>query len=163
MIDGIIRRIGKAAGWLNFILVVLICMDVFMRYVFSNSQEWMLELEWHLFALVFLLGGAYALQADQHVRVDVWYARQDERTKAWVNLAGTVLFLIPWCLIVIYTSFRYAENSFLINERSPDPGGLPARYLIKFSITIAFCLLLLQALLIIIKNFRTVMSKPQPE
>jgi len=158
MVDRFIRSVGKASSWLTLILVILICIDVFMRYVFSNSQEWMLELEWHLFALVFLLGGAYALQADEHVRVDVWYTHRSERTKAWINLLGTVFFLLPWCLVVIYTSYAYAENSFLINERSADPGGLPARYLIKFSITIGFVLLLIQAVMVIIKNTRLIIS-----
>lgn len=154
MIDTLIRKAGQAAGWLAFLLVILICFDVFMRYVFSNSQEWMLELEWHLFALVFLLGGAYALQKDQHVRVDVWYVKRDKRTKAWINLLGTVFFLVPWCAVVVYTSFGYAENSLLINERSPDPGGLPARYIIKFSITLGFCLLLIQACLQAMRQIR---------
>ena len=162
MIESIIRSVGKAAGWLTLLLVILICVDVFMRYVFSNSQEWMLELEWHLFALVFLLGGAYALQADQHVRVDVWYTHRSEKTKAWINLLGTVFLLIPWCLIVIYTSYSYAENSFLINERSADPGGLPFRYIIKFSISVGFVLLLLQALVLIVKNVRLILSTSKP-
>lgn len=152
MVDRFIRSIGKASSWLTLLLVILICIDVFMRYVFSNSQEWMLELEWHLFALVFLLGGAYAFQADHHVRVDVWYTHRDEKTQAWINLLGTIIFLLPWCLVVIYTSYSYAENSFLINERSADPGGLPARYLIKFAITVGFVLLLMQAVMVIIKN-----------
>ena len=162
MIESIIRSVGKAAGWLTLLLVILICVDVFMRYVFSNSQEWMLELEWHLFALVFLLGGAYALQADQHVRVDVWYTHRSEKTKAWINLLGTVFLLIPWCLIVIYTSYSYAENSFLINERSADPGGLPFRYIIKFSISVGFVLLLFQALVLIVKNVRLILSTSKP-
>ena len=158
MIESMIRSVGKAAGWLTALLVILICVDVFMRYVFSNSQEWMLELEWHLFALVFLLGGAYGLQADQHVRVDVWYTRRSKKAKAWINLLGTIFLLIPWCLVVIYTSYSYAENSFLINERSPDPGGLPFRYIIKFSITFGFILLLLQALVLVFKNIRLIFS-----
>lgn len=143
-------------------MVLIICFDVAMRYLFSNSQEWMLELEWHFFAVLFLFGGAYALQKDQHVRVDIWYTKQSRKTKAWVDLLGTLLLLIPWCLMVIYTSYNYADNSLAINERSPDPGGLPARYLIKFCITIGFGLLLLQAISLIIQKLKIISKTQKP-
>ena len=156
MIEKITTWVGKASSWVSVFLVVIICVDVLLRYCFSNTKSWIIELEWHLFALIFLLGGAYALRKDQHVRVDVWYTKQSTRTQAWVNLFGTIIFLIPWCLVIIYTSYNYAENAWAIGESSPDPGGLPARYIIKFVITIGFCLLLLQAFSLIATSVREI-------
>ena len=106
----------------------------------------MTELEWHLFALIFLLGAGFAFKHDKHVRVDLFYANYSPKDKALTNLLGNLILLIPWCIFIIYFSFGYAQTSFLENETSPDPGGLPARYVIKFSITIGFILLLLQAI-----------------
>ena len=141
--------------WLTTALVLLIFVDVILRYLFSSTSAWVIELEWHLFALIFLLGAGYALHKDQHVRVDVFYAKFSPRRKAWVDLIGTILFLIPWCLVIIGTSFNYAENSFAFRETSPDPGGLPARYVIKFAITIGFVLLLLQAIGVCLRSLST--------
>lgn len=157
--DTLIRRTGQYAKWLTTILVVLVLADVVMRYVFSVSHAWLMDFEWHCFALIFLMGAAYTLRADRHVRVDVLYMRWTERRRAWIDLLGTLLFLIPWCLVVIYTSFRYAEVSFLIGEKSPDPGGLPARFIIKGAITLGFILLLLQAIMLAIRSVMIIRSQ----
>lgn len=145
-LDLIIKRIGETISLLNIVLVILICIDVILRYFFSATQKWVIELEWHIFALIFLIGASYTFQNDKHVRVDVLYNNFSEQKKAYVNLLGNLLFLIPWCLVVMYTSFKYANVSFSYREVSPDPGGLPARYLIKYAITFGFFLLLLQAI-----------------
>ena len=158
-IDRLNRWVGERVMWLTSALVVLICADVLLRYAFSMTEAWVTELEWHLFALIFLLGAAYALKEDEHVRVDVFYARWGVRRKAWVNMLGHLLFLVPWCLMIIWTSFHYAENALLFNERSPDPGGLPARYLIKFAIAAGFLLLLLQAISEILKGVQALTKK----
>lgn len=140
------ETVGRAVSWLTAVLVVLVCVDVAARYFFSASQIWMMELEWHLFSLIFLLGAGFALKHDRHVRVDLFYANFSAKDKAWTDLVGSVIFLIPWCILIIYFSFHYAYSSFLDGEGSPDPGGLPARYLIKFAIVIGIGLLLLQAI-----------------
>lgn len=158
MIDKINAWVGKNISWLSFALVLLIAFNVLMRYLFSNSKIWADELAWHFFALLFLLGSAYAYQNDKHVRVDVFYQNFSLKTKAIINLLGTIFFLFPFCIIVIYTSFNYAQNSFLILESSDQPGGLPARYLIKFSITIGFFFLMLQGVSVIIKSLKTLFS-----
>ena len=145
-IDRISRWTGYAVAWLSAVLVLLICYDVAMRYLFNQTAVWMQELEWHLFAALFLLGMAYTLQADAHVRVDVFYARMSPRRQAWVNLLGTLLFLLPFCLLVIDRSWTFAVNSFRMGESSSDPGGLPARWLIKFAMPLGFALLLLQGI-----------------
>ena len=132
-----------------------------MRYLFSSTKSWVLELEWHMFALIFLLGAAYALREDQHVRVDLFYARMSKRGKAWVNLLGTLCFLLPWCIIVIQVTYYYAENSFMIGETSPEPGGLPARYIIKFAVTLGFILLMLQGLAQMIRAIQVLSTKQE--
>ncbi|MCB0568874.1 MAG: TRAP transporter small permease subunit [Phaeodactylibacter sp.] len=138
--------VGRGVSWLTALLVVLVCFDVVTRYLFSDTSAWVMELEWHLFALIFLLGAGYAFRHDKHVRVDLFYARFTEREKALVNLLGALLFLIPWSLLVIYASYDYAMISYKIRETSPDPGGLPARYIIKFAIVLGATLLLLQGI-----------------
>lgn len=155
-IDKLIARIGQAVSWLNVILIGLICMDVLFRYFFSFSKNWILELEWHLFAVIFLLGSAYALQAEKHVRVDVFYQKFSKLTQSWINLIGTVIFLIPWCYLVITTSYKFVNNSWYIREGSPQPGGLPARYVIKGMILVGFVLLALQGLSLLVKYFNEV-------
>lgn len=145
-INQINERVGRAVSWLTTILVLIICVDVIFRYLFNSTSVWIGELEWHLFALIFLLGAGYALKHDKHVRVDVFYANFSERDKAWVNLVGAVVFLLPWCVLIILYAYDYALDSFLIGEESPDPGGLPARYVIKFAIVAGIFLLLLQAI-----------------
>ena len=140
------ESIGRAVAWLTTLLVLLVCGDVLMRYWFNTTAAWVMELEWHLFALVFLLGAAYAFQQDRHVRVDLFYDRFSPRDRAWVNLVGGMVFLLPWCLVLVYVGWQYALGSYYIGEGSPNPGGLPHRFLIKGSIALGFLLLLLQAL-----------------
>ena len=135
------------------------CYDVFMRYFFASSKAWILELEWHLFALIFLLGASYALREDKHVRVDIFYANFSNKKKAIINLIGTVLFLLPWCVVIIWKSSVYTMSSFEILEGSPQPGGLPARFLIKGSVAFAFILLMLQRVSVILKSILTLKSK----
>lgn len=154
--------IGRKVAWLTVILVIIMCTDVTLRYLFNNTKAWIIELEWHLFALIFLLGAGYAFKHDRHVRVDLFYDRFSKRDQAWINLLGGVVFLIPWCLVMIYFTFQYAQSSFMIGEGSPDPGGLPARYLIKFSVTLGLILLLLQAIASVIDSYFVISTKSVP-
>jgi TRAP-type mannitol/chloroaromatic compound transport system permease small subunit len=168
--DAISRRIGllnewtgRAVAWLTAGLVALVCFDVVIRYLFSETQAWIMELEWHMFSLIFLLGAGYAFRHDRHVRVDLFYANFSPRDKALVNISGNILFLIPWCVLIIYSSFGYAVRSYRIGETSPDPGGLPALYLIKFSIVLGVFLLLLQAVSDLIANALILSGHKKPE
>lgn len=155
--------IGKGVSWLTAVLVVLVCFDVIIRYVFSDTQAWIMELEWHLFALVFLLGAGYAFKNDRHVRVDLFYANFSPKDKAWVNFIGALLFLLPWTIVAIYFSYEYANISFLIGERSPDPGGLPARYIIKYAVTVGFVLLFLQGLSSLLESLQVILTPNKRE
>lgn len=162
-IDRLNEYVGRSVSWLTTVLVILVCFDVVTRYFFSSTKAWIMELEWHLFALIFLLGAAYTFKNDRHVRVDLFYAKFSPKDKALVNLFGAIFFLIPWCILIIYASFKYAFSSYIIGEGSPDPGGLPARYIIKFAITIGLLLLLLQAFSSIIDSARILMGKGRGE
>lgn len=154
-IDALNEAVGKGIAWLTTALVLLMCYDVIARYLFNYTFAAIIELEWYLFSFIFLIGAAYALKHDKHVRVDVFYGNFTKKQQAWINLFGTIFFLIPFCIVIIYTSFRFTANAFAINEGSPDPGGLPARYLVKSAIPIGFTLLLLQAISLLLKSIIT--------
>jgi TRAP-type mannitol/chloroaromatic compound transport system permease small subunit len=157
-IDGINELFGKIAGWSSILLVLLVCIDVVLRYFFQWSRVWMMELELYLFAITFLLGGAYAFQKDQHVRVDVFYTNMSGKNKARVNIIGGVLLLLPWCIIILYITQRYFLKSWSIGESSGQPGGLPMLYIKKGLLVIGFFLLFLQGLSSIYKSSKKLKS-----
>lgn len=139
-------RIGHVTAWLTVALVLLVGVDVVSRRLLQDTQTWIMEMEWHLFALIFLLGAGFAFRHDKHVRVDLFYAKFSRKEKALVNLTGGLLFLLPWCAALMVFSWEFAADAFRIRETSPDPGGLPARYLIKFSIVLGSFFLFLQGI-----------------
>ncbi len=153
IVEAINKKLGKIASWLTLILVLIITYDVIIRYIFDSSSVALQELEWHLFAVIFLLAAGYTFLIDDHVRVDVFYTRYSEKNKAITNLIGSLLFLIPFCVVGILASFNFVEFSFNVSEVSPDAGGLPARYILKAFIPISFFLLLLQGIAIVFKSF----------
>lgn len=154
-LEAVNEQLGRGTAWLTTLMVIIFCGDVFARNVLNLSSAAVFELEWHLFALIFLLGSGYALKHDRHVRVDVFYGQFSERTKAVINLLGTLFFLLPFCAIVIYYSWQAAYNSFQINEGSPDPGGLPARYLIKAAVPLGISFLSLQGIALLLRSVQT--------
>ncbi|MEQ8520079.1 MAG: TRAP transporter small permease subunit [Cytophagales bacterium] len=154
MKESIVKNINKVHRKLaNYVasfassLVILICIDVLMRYLFNVSFIAITELEWYFFSILFLLGLSYTFKSDRHVRVDVFYNGFSKKKKDLVNKFGIVLFLIPFCLLVIYYSGKYTYNSWLIMEGSPEANGLPWRFLIKSLIPFGYTLLLFQAVL----------------
>lgn len=155
-IDGMNDRIGQFIRWLALLMVLIGAISAVVRY-FARSQQWTLNLtpateaQWYLFSIIFLLGAAYGLNHDVHVRVDVMYERMSPKTQAFIDLAGTLLFLIPFSVLMLYVSFPAVRASFSVRELSPDPGGLP-RYPIKALILVSFVLLLLQAFSQIVKQ-----------
>jgi TRAP-type mannitol/chloroaromatic compound transport system permease small subunit len=138
--------LGRLVAWLTLVLVLFVCYNVICRHFFNEADAWRGELEWHIFALIFMLGAGYAFRHDRHVRVDLFYANYSNRDKAWTNLIGAIVFLVPWSILIIIYSWDFAQGSLSINEISPNPNGLKYRYLIKFSIPIGFGFLLLQSL-----------------
>jgi len=156
-LEAISEWTGRLSAWLVVVLVLLVCYDVTMRYVFQAGSVALQELEWHIFGLIFLLGAAYTLKHDEHVRVDVFYQARwmTDKHRAWINLLGALFFLLPFCVLIIYSSWPFVFNAYQYNEGSPDPGGLPYRWLLKAAIPLGFALLSLQGLALVMRCIRT--------
>lgn len=145
---------GWLAGWLCVAMIAVVFIDVVARYVFAGGSIAMQEMEWHLFAAMFLLGAAYTMREDANVRVDVFYARMSPRRKAVVDIFGTLLFVIPMCSLILYSSYDFVAYSYQIQEVSSDPGGLPYRFAFKALLPLAYLLVLVQSLAVISRNLR---------
>ena len=163
LIDNVSDKIGQMVGWLTTLMVLIVFYDTVMRYAFNKGNVALQELEWHLFAVVFLIGAAYTLKEGGHVRVDILFVNFSKKTKAWVDLIGTLVFLIPFCIMVIMATQKFIGNSWAVREISPDPGGLPARYLLKAMIPAGFFLLLIQGLSEAGKCLMTIFGHEQKE
>ena len=153
IIDSINEWIGNVVAWVTAGLVAVVFVDVVMRYAFNTSFVFTQELEWHLFGFIFLIGAGYTLSKDGHVRVDIIYQRLRPKAKAWINLMGGFLFLFPGCLMVVITGWKFTYNAFVILEGSPDPGGIPFRFIIKGTIPVGFALITLQGISMVIHSF----------
>jgi TRAP-type mannitol/chloroaromatic compound transport system permease small subunit len=155
-IDRVTGMIGVAVSWLALVMVLIGAFNAVARYLgryigINLSSNVYLELQWYLFSMLFLLGAAWVLREDAHVRVDVLYGRVSVRTRSLINIVGTVLLLMPFCGFVLWVSGPVIRNSWIIREGSPDPGGLP-RYPLKALIIVCFALLMLQAVSELIKE-----------
>ena len=150
-IDRLNKGVNGIALWLVLLCTLVSAGNAVFRYAFNLSSNAWLELQWFMFAAIFLLGAAYTLKENGHVRVDVMYGRYSPRTQVWVDLLGGLLFLIPTCLVVLITSIPWALNSIRIFEMSSDAGGLPF-WIIKPILPIAMALLLLQGISEVIKR-----------
>ncbi|MCD6268727.1 MAG: TRAP transporter small permease subunit [Deltaproteobacteria bacterium] len=159
LIDALNEKTGLFAAWLSTLMVLTVVYDVIMRYGFKKGNIAVQEMEWHLFAVVFLIGAAYSLKKDAHVRVDILYTKFSTKKKAWVDLLGTFIFLIPFSIMIIYSCRGFIESSWAVHEISPDPGGLPARYILKAVIPAGFVLLILQGISQAIKNLLIIVGK----
>lgn len=154
VIDSFTEWSGRSVAWLVLAMVLLICYDVAMRYLLQQGSVALQELEWHLFALIFLLGSAYTLKHDEHVRVDIIYqsSKLSDKHRALINILGIVIFLFPFCILILISAWPFVENAYFYNEGSPDPGGLPYRYLLKASVLVAFAMLILQGFAELLRN-----------
>ena len=146
--------LGKVTAFFLLLMVLNVSFDVMMRYLFHNSSVGMQEMEWHLFAVIFLFGISVALKDEGHVRVDFLYDNFTPRKKAVVNIFGTIFFLIPLALLIFFGSLEYVHDAFITNEISEDPGGLPFRWLIKGMIPLSFGFLIVSAIGYILQNIR---------
>jgi TRAP-type mannitol/chloroaromatic compound transport system permease small subunit len=150
-IDAVNECVGRLAYWLVLVAVLVSTVNAVMRYTLSMSSNAWLELQWYLFAAVFLLGAAYTLKANGHVRIDLVSARLTPRAQAWIDIVGTVLFLLPMALVILYFSWPMFVDSYVSGEVSSDAGGL-VRWPVKALIPAGFALLVLQALSEIVKR-----------
>lgn len=163
MIDAFQERLGRGVSWIMLFMVVVVFFDVIMRYAFSKSSVFTQELEWHLFGVVYMLGAGYTMLHDEHVRVDIVYSRWSPRKKAWSDFILYLVFFFPSAFMVMSTTWPFVRDSYRVMEGSPDPGGIPFRFLLKSVIIVGFGLLTLQAFSQTVKNFFWAMGWEEPE
>lgn len=144
--------IGKVLSILLLLLTTNVFYDVITRYFLHNSSVAMQEMEWHLFGIILLLGIPLALFDEGHVRVDFLYDRFTLRTKAVINIIGTVFFLLPLASLILFGSLDFVVDAYEIKEISQDPGGLPYRWIIKAMIPASFALLIVYSFGYTVKN-----------
>jgi len=124
-VDRISAASGRAAAWLTLFMVIVTFVVVVMRYVFDAGLIWVQESVVWMHAVVFMLGAAYTLKAEEHVRVDVFYRAMSKRRRAWVDLIGVLVFLLPLCVFLGWKSFDFVTQSWGLREASRESGGLP--------------------------------------
>ena len=155
-VETFFMRINRIAGKVLSVILLLMALNVFfdvvMRYFFHNSSVGMQEMEWHLFSIVILFGVSVSLLDEAHVRVDFLYDRYSARKKAMINIIGTIFFLLPLALLILFGSFDFVNDAYQIMEISEDPGGLPFRWVVKGMIPLAFLFLIFTAVGYIVKN-----------
>jgi TRAP-type mannitol/chloroaromatic compound transport system permease small subunit len=144
-IEWLIDRVGQAASLLALAIIALMACNVLLRYSLSLGSVWAQELEWHLLAALILLGMSYSLLRGDNVRVDIFYSRYSAQMKRRVDIASAILTILI-AVLMIALSWKYVGQSYAIAEKSPDPGGIPMRWLIKAMLPLGFGLLFLQAL-----------------
>ena len=151
-IDVFIDVVGRITAWSSFALAAVMGTNVLLRYGFSTGSVWAQELEWHLMSPICLFGMSYALRHGEHVRVDVLYASFSQRTKNLVEFV-TALIAMAVSVIIISLSINYIMQSWNVGEGSANPGGIPARYLLKSLIPIGFALFFIQSLAQAIRGY----------
>lgn len=144
--------LGKISAVLFVLMLFNVFIDVVMRYVFNDVSIGMQELEWHLYASVFLLGVPFTLRAGGHVRVDLIYERLTAKHKALIDMICTLVLLIPFCALVGWYGIDFAREAFELGETSGDPGGLPYRWIIKSVIPFAFFAMLISGIGLFLKS-----------
>jgi len=144
-LDRIVKRSGDVVSWIWVVLVAVIVTNVTMRYVFGEGRIEFEELQWHLYALGFLVGLSYAIQNDSHIRIDILHDHFKPRTKAWIDLIGIIVFLFPFSIIVLWFAPNFIIYAFETMEASSSPGGLPYRFIVKSFLFLGFALILIAA------------------
>jgi len=151
---------GRFIAWLTLAMVLTTVTIVMLRYLFQTGSIALQESVTYLHATVFMLGAAYTLKHDGHVRVDIFYQKLTPRACAWVDLLGTLLLLFPVCIFMLYTSMNYVMAAWAIQEGSREAGGLDGVYLLKTAIPLMAILLLLQGCSMLLRNVLVIAGQP---
>ncbi len=157
---GLIEAIGQAVAWLTLLMVLITFLVVVLRYGFDLGWIALQESVTYLHALNFMLGAAFTLKHDGHVRVDIFYQKFGPRGRAWVDLLGTLLLLLPVCLFILLMSWDYVAESWAVLESSGEAGGLPLVFLLKSILIMMPVLLLIQGLILISESIATLRGRP---
>jgi TRAP-type mannitol/chloroaromatic compound transport system permease small subunit len=150
-IDWFNSQFAVVANWLVLLAALISAGNAGSRYIFSESSNGWLEIQWYMFAGMVLLGAPYTLKMNEHVRVDLVYGMVSERTRIWIDIVGGVLFLLPICIILTYFTWPWFVESWTINEASSNAGGL-VRWPVKLLLPVGFCLMAVQGVSEIIKR-----------
>ena len=160
-VDWLDEQVGQTLKWLVLFASLISAGNALMRYTIHYSSNAWLEIQWYMFGAMFLLAAGYALKHGEHVRVDVFYSKMSPRTQAWVDVVGTVLFLMPMAVIIAWLSIPMVVNSYHIQEHSSDAGGL-LRWPIKIMIPLGFLFLAVQGVAEIIKKYAVATGLREP-
>lgn len=167
LIDGLNERIGRIVMWGVLVATLVATGNALAKHFFGQGSNAWLELQWYLFGMMFLLGAAYTLRHGGHVRIDIFYHRLSPRTQAWIDIFGSLLFLLPFAGLLAWLSWPLFTESWRIHEMSPDDGGL-IRWPVKLMLPVGFALLFLQGLSELVKRIGVLagvspMPNEQPE
>lgn len=158
MIGKIIDALGNFCSILMLLMIANVFYDVIMRYFFNDVSIGMQELEWHLFAAMFMFGIAYTLKEDAHVRVDIFYDVMSAKKKAYINIFGSIFLALPITMLILYYSYDYALEAYKMGEGSGDPGGLPHRWIVRSVIPLSSVFLMLSILHVVLSNVQTLLG-----
>ncbi|MDD3518732.1 MAG: TRAP transporter small permease subunit [Chromatiales bacterium] len=161
-IDALNEWVGRAVAWLTLAMVLLTLGIVIARYAFGWGSIAVQESVMYLHAITFMLGAAYTLRHDAHVRVDVFYRGLDPRRRAWVDAGGALFLLLPVCAFILYASFGYVAAAWAVHEGSRETGGLPWMWLLKTLIPVTAVLLGLQGIAQLIHALRVLRGREPP-
>ncbi len=159
LIDNFTDRCGRVLAWLGLAMALVTTLIVIMRYGFNVNSIFAQEAVVYLHGCLFMLGAAYALKSGAHVRVDIFYRNFSPRAQAWINSLGGIVFLLPLCLFILLSSWDYVTESWAIRETSPEPGGIPAVFLLKTLMPLLAINLSLQSLAEILRSALVLMEE----
>ncbi|MEW8383569.1 MAG: TRAP transporter small permease subunit [Candidatus Thiodiazotropha taylori] len=157
--DQVNERLGQAISWLSLLMVLVTVAVVVLRYVFQLGWIWLQESVTFMHAALFLVGAAYTLKHEGHVRVDIIYRKFSERGRAWVDLIGTLTLLLPVCLFIFFISWDYVAKSWALFEGSREVGGLEGVFLLKSLILVMAVLLVLQGISLAIRSLSQLLNQ----
>jgi len=150
-IDWLNEKIGDVCNWLIVVACVISASNAMVRYAYDQSSNAWLEVQWYCFAVIVMFGAAYTLKKNEHVRVDIFYMGLSRRGQLWVDILGTLVFLLPTCAILAWLSWPFFAQSFAVLEHSSNAGGL-IRWPIKLVLPVGFALVALQGISELIKR-----------
>ena len=162
-LERINEALGSAVSWLSLLMVLVTFLVVVLRYAFDLGWIWLQESVIYMHSALFLVGAAYTLKHEGHVRVDIFYSKFSTRSRAWVDLFGSLLLLMPVCLFIFYISWDYVAQSWDLYEGSQEAGGLEGVFLLKSLILVMAGLLVIQGLTSVIRNLLCLLGLPAGE
>ncbi|WP_422015655.1 TRAP transporter small permease subunit [Reyranella sp.] len=151
LIDALNEKIGNICNWLVLLACVVSAGNAMVRYAYDTSSNGWLEIQWYMFAVIVMFGASYTMKRNEHVRVDLFYMTLSRRGQLWVDILGTLIFLLPTCSILAWLSWPFFMQSFNVNEHSSNAGGL-LRWPIKLVLPVGFGLVALQGISELIKR-----------